>query len=311
MEQQGLGLTSVGSRAMRSSVRNWSNGFRWHGRGNTNGMALITVLWGTAILGLILAGLLSSVQTQSRIAHNLTERAKAQALADAAFYLVVDELLKGQSTNSIGPGIWEQSGLADDGTVTVLIEDETGKIDLNQSPPEALYRLFLVLGSSEADARTMTDAISDYRDSDSDERPYGAEDPSYGILGLNHDAKDAPFSIVDELLQVPGISRETFERVAPYLTVYAARRQINVAAAPEPVLLALPYLLPSQVSEILASRDATKNASVRRAWDYAVTISIDAVSTGGGRFRRIAVVSGTGIPTAPYRILAWTSATND
>ena len=265
VEQLGRGLTSLGSRVMQSSVWTWSNGLRWHARDDNKGMALITVPWGTAILGLILAGLLSSVQTQSRIAHNLTERAKAQALADAAFYLVVDELLRGQSIDSIGPSIWEQSGLADDGTVTVLIEDETGKIDLNQSPPESLYRLFLVLGWSEADARTMTDAITDYRDSDSDERPYGAEDASYGILGLNHDAKDAPFSIVDELLQVPGISRETFERVAPYLTVYAARRQINVEAASEPVLLALPYLLPSQISEILASRDATKNATVRRA----------------------------------------------
>src|SRR5882672_7761736 len=51
----------------------------------------------------------------------------------------------------------------------------------------------------------------------------GAEDADYAAAGLAYGAKDAPFAMTEELLQVPGMTRELFDRVAPDITVYSPR----------------------------------------------------------------------------------------
>src|SRR5207244_5133939 len=124
------------------------------------------------------------------------------------------------------------------------MQDEGGKIDLNRSAGSVLQGLFTSVGVAPASAERLADAIADFRDADNLRRPNGAEDADYAAANLPYDAKDAPFATTEELLQVLGMTRALYDRVAPLITVYSPRRDVNLATAPPEVLRALPYLTP-------------------------------------------------------------------
>ena len=50
---------------------------------SNRGIALISVLWITGLLAVMAASFASSTRTETRLAHNQQENAKAEALADA------------------------------------------------------------------------------------------------------------------------------------------------------------------------------------------------------------------------------------
>ena len=58
------------------------------------GIALILVLWIAGLLAVIAASLVSSSRTEARLARNLIENAKAEALADGAVHRAVLGLLE-------------------------------------------------------------------------------------------------------------------------------------------------------------------------------------------------------------------------
>ena len=58
------------------------------------GIALISVLWITTLLAVIAASFTSSARTEGRLAHNMVENAKAEALADGAVARAVLGLLE-------------------------------------------------------------------------------------------------------------------------------------------------------------------------------------------------------------------------
>jgi general secretion pathway protein K len=62
-------------------------------RDDARGFALILVLWIAALLAVIAASLVSSGRTEARLARNLVENAKAEALADGAVQRTVMGLL--------------------------------------------------------------------------------------------------------------------------------------------------------------------------------------------------------------------------
>jgi type II secretory pathway component PulK len=59
-----------------------------------------------------------------------------------------------------------------------------------------------------------------------------------GISGPGSKLKHAPFDSVDELLTVPGISREAYDKLVPYVTIYGSG-VININGAEVPVLMSL------------------------------------------------------------------------
>ena len=50
-----------------------------------------------------------------------------------------------------------------------------------------------------------------------------AGDADYAVAGFGYGAKDAPFAMTEELLHVPGMTHELFDRVAPDIIVYSPR----------------------------------------------------------------------------------------
>ncbi len=91
------------------------------------------------------------------------------------------------------------------------LQDESGKIDINQATEEQLQALFAsITGDDEQKAIALAECLLDWRDKDNIERPDGAEDPYYTSLVPPYQAADRPFLLLSELLLVKGFDLNLF-----------------------------------------------------------------------------------------------------
>jgi type II secretory pathway component PulK len=103
-------------------------------------------------------------------------------------------------------------------------------------------------------AERLAAAIMDWRDEDDLPRVTGAERDEYIRAGAAALPANRPFGSVDEVRHVMGMTPELFQVVRPYLTTAGSGR-VNVNAAPEPVLSAVPTFTPAVVAMLLRLRD--------------------------------------------------------
>src|SRR5262249_26977311 len=185
----------------------------------------------------------------------------------------------------------------------ITLQDEAGKIDLNLASDEMLQGLFEAVGLSPGDAARMVDRVVDFRDPDDRRRPAGAEDPDYIAAGHPQGAKNAPFESVEELLQVLGMTREIYERVAPYLSVYS-RRQVEPLSASPLVLEVLHRVAPDLLARLQAARQTGVGAPLLIR-PRTVAVTAEASTSGGGFFIREAILQRFARPQQPFRILEW------
>ena len=297
--------------------------------GSARGIALIVVLWGVTLLAVVAASFTTTTRTETKLARNLLDNAKARALADAGAQRAVLALLNPQSDGMedllpAGEGNWWLDGVPrrfrfGDGEVWVSVQDEGGKIDLNRAPDDLLRGLFRSVGLDEDKANALVDAIADFRDADDLRRLNGAEDDDYRAAGLPWGAKDRPFEAVEELERVFGMTPRLYRAVASFLTVHSARGKIDLMSAPREVLLAVPGVDAGEVDALLAARAAIEGPIGREplplltgARGYfsmsgrrVFTVRAEAHTESGAVFVREAVVRLTRDPAKPFRFLAW------
>ena len=272
-------------------------------RRGKRGFALLLVLWGLILLGLIAASFLRETRVGTTLARNVVENAKAEALAEAGVRRAILGLLDTDPATA-----WRADGRPyrfelGDGTIQIQIQDERGKIDLNHAPPAMLATLFQETGSDPEVARRLADAILDYADRDNDRRPAGAEDDDYASAGLKGGAKDAPFDSKEELLNVLGMNRAIYEAIAPGVTVHSGQSEVNPSTAPELVLRTIPNLTVRERDQIMSARSERVPSQLSQV--DVVTVLADARTRGGGRFVREAVLRRSGEPGNPFQILDW------
>lgn len=287
-------------------------------RNNSRGIALVIVLWVSALLAVIAGGFVSATSGESRIARNLVENAKSEALADAGINLAILKLLE-----PAGETAWRHDGTVQDvtvagGQVAIMIEDEGGKVDLNHAPDEILRGVFASagIGSDELDA--IVDAVIDWRDTDNLRRLNGAEDSDYRAADRAYGAKDRPFEVLDELLHVLGMTPEIYAKAQPALTVYSGQAGIDFNTAPRQALLALPGVGVDDVETFLAARAVDDTTAItlfesigdiRRFRGTAnrslFTIRALARTASGASFVREAVVQLRKGTRNPFEIRVW------
>ena len=298
--------------------------------GNARGIALVVVLWGVTLLAVVAASFTTTTRTETKLARNLLDNAKARALADAGAHRAVLALLnqKSEGIEDLQPVAGEGNWWLDraprrfrfgDGIAIVSVQDEGGKIDLNRAPDDLLRGLFRSVGLDEDKANALVDAIGDFRDADDSRRLNGAEDDDYRAAGLPWGTKDRPFEAVEELARVLGMTPRLYRAVAAFLTVHSARGKIDLMSAPREVLLAVPGVDAGEVEALLAARTAIEgpigreplpllsgargyfSLSGRRVY----TVRAEAHTESGAVFVREAVVRLTRDPEKPFRFLAW------
>jgi general secretion pathway protein K len=219
------------------------------------GFALVVVLWVVALLTVMAGGFALGMRTDTNLTYYQVASAKARALAEAGVNRGIMELLKQEEDR-----VWATDGSPnqlplEDGALTISVQDESGKIDLNVAQTELLGGLLHALGVDDRARDALVDSILDWRDPDDLRRANGAEAADYKAAGLPYGPKNGPFDSVDELQQVLGMTPALFLRMRGFVTVYSQQGGINPLVAPRTVLLAVPGWDAAQVDSYMAMRE--------------------------------------------------------
>jgi general secretion pathway protein K len=181
-----------------------------------------------------------------------------------------------------------------------------------------LQQLFLNNGLDDDQATQLAAAVKDWSDPDELERPNGAEQDTYLASGLGVGPGNRGFVMVEELLQVLGMSWELFREIEPGLTVFSAVGEPDPAYAPVEALLASPDMTRDEALNFIEQRHSQDAASglgtalpdgrIAMARGRGLTYSIEAKATlPNGVWDQVeATIRLGGSPDGrPFRILRW------
>jgi general secretion pathway protein K len=267
-------------------------------------MPLLSVLWGLALLGAIATAFLTAGSTSYRLARNAVEAIEVDAAAEAAVNRVALGLLdpnpQTRWRTDGAPRVIEFEGIR----MQVRVQDELGRIDLNNADGMLIIGLFRSAGLDARVASALVDKILDWRDSGSLKRLNGAKDPEYRAAGFPYRPRNGPFQSVDELKLVMDMTPELFRRVEPALTVYSGRPSIDPQVATPEALRALPTMDARKVAALVAARGAQPVTAGLTPIGRAFGIRID-VERPTGIQHRAAVIRLTDHPQQIFWLLSW------
>lgn len=220
---------------------------------HSKGFALITVLWIIAFLAVIAGSVSYQARASLGLATNIVAGFKTKHAAEGTLLLTIDKLIKRDELQSFKLNKSNFSYELDDLIVSVEVVDESGKIDLNLASVDLIRSLFFSVGVDEKVSSSIADAIADWRDKDNLKRAVGAEDQDYAAKGLLYEAKDDEFDSIEELSLVLGVTPEIFNRVKPFVTVYAQDIGVNTDLASSTVRKAVQNVIGTSNSEETSS----------------------------------------------------------
>jgi type II secretory pathway component PulK len=100
------------------------------------------------------------------------------------------------------------------------------------------------------------------------------------------------------------MDRQRYQRVAPFLTVYSPRRQVDIDRAPRGVLKALGLLPSADLKHLIESRNAQTD-DLATSYSSVFAVRAEATTQNGAHFVRVAIVRRTANPATPFEILEW------
>jgi general secretion pathway protein K len=250
------------------------------------GIALVLVLWVIALLATIAMAVVNTSRTEGNLARNRVEEARFRAAAEAAVSMTVLRLNSAAEEDHWlpdgQPHDWRFGGL----DLRVHVFNESSRMDLNRTQPELLQRLFEALGLDELESEALAGAIGDWRDQDSSVLIVGAEDDEYESEGMPFGSRDAPFTSVEELNEVLGVSKYLYRVLAQQVTVHSSSGRIDASYASPEVLMALGREEEAaRVAELLAEEGQTADTQPdeRGLAGPVYRIRVDAVGPSAGQ----------------------------
>lgn len=307
-----------------------------------HGMALLLVIAVIAVLSAVVIGFSDRTRTSIEQAYLYQDGVRLQAMVesgiDIALSFLQDDRLAGESDSLLeawsGLDEVELSTLFEQGSLRVEIVDLSGYFPINRllsgedemtesRPSEAFRQVFLRLLNSgefavdEEQAQVIVDSLTDWLDSDDSPMPSGAENAYYLALDRPYPARNGLVEVIDELLQVRGITAEILygndEKMglSEYITIHGSGR-ININTAPLPIIKALaPGISDDDVEMVDEFRTDSDSAPLLgdpgwyrtvAGWPQDVVIEPSLISTRSSYFR---------INTAARYRIHWREATAD
>lgn len=288
------------------------------------GFVLLSVL----LAAILFVGVAASFAVRARLVAlqtgNMSELARAQALADGAALFVADALrppprqaltsqailaaaLSGEAPAAPPP---EPLPLPIDGTplscalpggggrLELSAVDQGALLDLNGASVPMLRDFLDAAGLGGETARRLADEIGDFRDPDDDPQSNGiGERAQYRQAGLAWGPANRPFVDVEEVARLPSVTPALLARLRPLLTVQNPRAGLDLALTPA----ASHGVLPSE---------ATERPNLKR-WQLAssrTNFAVDARlrrSDGSLAAGRRALVTFGGQDNGELRVLRW------
>lgn len=273
--------------------------------GRCKGIALIGVLWLLAVLSLLAATSAVLSKSSWRESVGTADVERLDLIADSAIRLTLLKIIAAPRTRSESINLNSQPSIFDV-SVTVSIELENGRIDLNAADDDLLFAFFVANGWTEPDARTLVARIADWKDADDVVRPSGAELQDYLTAGKGYGPRNGPFEAVEELRQVLGA--ETLkESLLESFTVYTHTSLPAASVAPPGVRAALNWADTYELGDHPWHRATDNQPMTPSAGDLmGQIIRIHACASQTGiQTCREAVVRPIGQPGSPYQVFLW------
>jgi general secretion pathway protein K len=133
----------------------------------------------------------------------------------------------------------------DGGEVRGAIEDMQGRFNLNNlfrndctADEVAVGQFQRLLAAVDADPR-WAKGMADWIDCDTIPDPEGAEDATYLSQTPPYRTANGVVTTTTELMALPGMTREEFEKIRPYVAALPAGSRVNLCTAKAPLLSAL------------------------------------------------------------------------
>jgi general secretion pathway protein K len=283
----------------------------------SRGFALIIVVWFLVLIAAVGTYLLVNGRTETAIARNIRLAADAEALADSGIAQSAFNL-----SDSVESNRWKLDGgphrlnLAT-GEVIVRLSDENAKINPNHASDALLAALFEASGVERTRALHLGAAIADWVGRDMMPRPLGAKLEQYRQAGLSYGPPNAPVESLDELQLVLGMTREIYDAVRPYLTVYTDGEPAAENASPvvrQALLLAERHPAndpgsdsdaPPPVESPSTTGPAPTPPDGKKADAPIISVDVIARAVAGGAFARHAVLKIDPDNPKGYAVLDW------
>src|SRR5882762_1079367 len=187
----------------------------------SRGGALLAVLWLSAALSAIAFSLANTVRGEVERTSTAVDSLRSYYLAEGGVERGILTMLWGLR-NQLPPGTPYRYSPANpvllfsfpSGEARVEVIPEASKLNINTSPAEDLFRMFIALGVEPGRAREIVLAIVDWRTP----AGFGPFDEFYLSLTPSFRARHASFEEIEELLVVRGMTTDlyygTYERDA-------------------------------------------------------------------------------------------------
>lgn len=278
------------------------------------GVVLAAVLWLLTVIMLIVAGYSRATRTQTRLTAYQVQAAQARAAAQAGIWLGVQDLLRPAQAQ-----LWKHDGtprkvIFGNAVLSVRIQDEAGKIDLNGAGAELLRGLLQSAGVEEPALTSTVNAILEWRRPGNLRRVSSVGTKDYAAAGLPYGAKHGLFSSVAELRMVLGMRESVYQKIAPALTVFSQLSGIDPSVAVPAALQAVPGMSAKNVDDFLSGRGTAGQGSESSAamdpryFSHSQERAFTVSSTAHLRDAVVeleSVISPQPSMTPPYEVLSW------
>ena len=192
------------------------------------GVALIMVLWVTAILSVVALEFSFAMRTEINITKNHKEDLQRYAMAEGGVQRAITELIYKNDTRlqqikktlTLEETALEQKELMADGrsypfpfeqgSCEIRIMSEAGKVNINIISESLLRKIIGQMGLEGEAKDVVVDSILDWRDPDDFYRVNGAENDYYHSLKEPYDCKNANLDSIEELLLIRGVTPDLF-----------------------------------------------------------------------------------------------------
>ncbi|UZE27778.1 general secretion pathway protein GspK [Pseudomonas asplenii] len=183
---------------------------------DARGAALVLALWALALLSLMMAVVVGTVRLENRQSAYALQRTRALLAAESGLAWVVRDLSSNPPA-MIADGRRYQLTI-EDAQLSIELQSERGKIDLNQVSAKDFDQVVRYLGASPEQGRRLS-----------------------GELLARRSAANPP-RVVEELQLFAAMDRRLYARLAPNLTLWTglARPDTRLATAPLRAALKLP-----------------------------------------------------------------------
>jgi len=165
------------------------------------GVVLIYMLWVAALVGLLVLWAGQRAREAVGAAEGFLRLQRARRLALSGLSEAMVRLTVAESSKRWAPDGVPRTIEMEGAKVTVVIEPEYRKININRVKEDVLKEVLGELGLGEE----LAEAILDFRDRDNAPRPKGAEEEFYQTLNPPYRPINRPFQAPEELLWVRGV----------------------------------------------------------------------------------------------------------